>query len=99
MKSLKLNLAETNMLDEKQKAAINGGGACQCACRYANSGGSSTHNNGVANSKGGLQSKNFFGHYWNWPGDYYHDYVVPTPPTDTIPGEDDMTSIAKLDLD
>lgn len=46
-------------LDEKKMTSLKGGGdyiKCCCACAYANSGGSSTADNGSANFQGGLMS-------------------------------------------
>ncbi len=55
MRTLKLNVAEENILSNKEKGAIVGG-SCGCACRYAESGGSSTAANESANKAGGLHS-------------------------------------------
>ncbi len=68
MKNLKLNKLSSQRLAEKDMKNICGGLAqymryfpevgfitvCTCACRYANSGGSSTENNGDANYKNGI---------------------------------------------
>lgn len=55
MRTLKLSVAEENILSNKEKGAIVGG-SCGCACRYAESGGSSTAANGSANKAGDLHS-------------------------------------------
>jgi natural product precursor len=56
MKSLKLNNLEYSSLNEKEMKHITGGASCYCACMYANSGGSSTDDNGIANNVNGLHS-------------------------------------------
>lgn len=52
MHSLKLNSQERMSLSKKEMSKLKGGDYeiyCWCGCRYANSGGSSTMENGVAN--------------------------------------------------
>ena len=62
MKKLKLNRLSDQNLAEKQMNTLTGGEAsqcpagCCCACRYANQGGSSSSDNGKANTAGGLHS-------------------------------------------
>lgn len=59
MKSLKVNQIEKNQMSANEMNYILGGGGtnyCGCACAYADSGGSSTYNNGYANSRGGVNS-------------------------------------------
>jgi len=68
MKNLKINKLAENRLNEKEMNSINGGAGwyinlnggqatcCGCACRYANSGGSSDDANGWANSANNLAS-------------------------------------------
>ena len=55
MSNLKISIAEGSLLNEKELSAIYGG-SCGCACAYANSGGSSTEDNGAANNAGNLHS-------------------------------------------
>jgi len=59
MKSLKLNKINKNQLSAEQMNAVTGGGSgCGCSCYWANQGGSSTIDNGVANrDAGGLWSE------------------------------------------
>lgn len=57
MKTLKLNVAEENILSNKEKGAIVGGNTCGCACAYRNAGGSSIADNAEANHAGNLVSK------------------------------------------
>lgn len=59
MKSLKLsNLENSVELDSKEMSNVVGAASasCTCGCFYAETGGSSTNNNGSANAKGGLTS-------------------------------------------
>ena len=58
MKSLKLNKLNMNQLSKEQLSTIRGGSApsCTCGCCYANSGGSNTTDNGMANYEGGLKT-------------------------------------------
>ncbi|MDY3090516.1 MAG: TIGR04149 family rSAM-modified RiPP [Porphyromonas sp.] len=52
LKKIKLNKLAENSLAERQMQGIKGGSSCcGCGCYYAGRGGSSTHDNGVANSK------------------------------------------------
>lgn len=58
MKSLKLNKLNMNQLSKEQLSSVRGGAAtCTCGCCYANSGGSNTTDNGIANYDGGLRTK------------------------------------------
>ncbi|MDR1653927.1 MAG: TIGR04149 family rSAM-modified RiPP [Prevotellaceae bacterium] len=58
MKSIRLNQISANAMNAKEMNAIKGGEhCCGCGCKYANSGGSSSVNNGAANNAGGLKSK------------------------------------------
>ena len=59
MKNLKLTMTESNILSAKEANSIIGGNTCGCACRYANSGGSSTGDNSNANEAGNLVSKGY----------------------------------------
>lgn len=61
MKSLKLNQIEKTTLSNQELRQVKGGQSystyyCGCACAYADSGGSSTTDNGVANSRDNLSS-------------------------------------------
>ncbi len=62
MKKMKLNDMNSSLLDDYEMRKIRGGGVsfatmlCSCACKYANSGGSSTGSNGNANDANGLSS-------------------------------------------
>lgn len=61
MKTDKLKLHEISgsELNELEMCRVLGGGevgCCQCGCKYANSGGSSTSANNSANNAGGLTS-------------------------------------------
>jgi natural product precursor len=57
MKTLKLNKLNNDQLSKKQmKSVVGGSTVCQCCCLYANSGGSSVHDNAYANGAGGLNS-------------------------------------------
>lgn len=57
MKTLKINKTEKESLSNKEKALIKGGCTpCGCGCYYANSGGSSSDQNRMANNAGGLYS-------------------------------------------
>lgn len=57
MKNLKLTALEADELSKKAMKSINGGfTSCGCGCAYANSGGSSSQNNGLANAGTGLSS-------------------------------------------
>lgn len=51
LKKIKLNSLNDAELRDREMNALNGGRACGCGCNYAGSGGSSTYNNGTANSK------------------------------------------------
>jgi natural product precursor len=62
MNQLKLNTLANNRLHEKEMNFVIGGEdtaykkMCGCACKYANSGGSSTEANASANAKSNLSS-------------------------------------------
>lgn len=61
MRNIKLTKINDSVLTEQEMSNIRGGKTmattnCSCACRYANSGGSSTSANGNANNAGGLSS-------------------------------------------
>jgi natural product precursor len=56
MKNLKLNTLAQNAMKEKEMHQIKGGAGCGCSCYYANSGGSSSADNGCANSAHGWYS-------------------------------------------
>ena len=58
MKSLKLNNLEKSSLNEKEMKHVTGGDStiCYCGCLYANQGGSSTVDNGCANSVHGRET-------------------------------------------
>jgi natural product precursor len=57
MKNLKLNALASENLSKVEMNCISGGAnCCWCACAYANSGGSSTNDNGGANSSSGKNS-------------------------------------------
>ncbi|GHV34584.1 hypothetical protein FACS1894178_2370 [Bacteroidia bacterium] len=57
MKNLKLNKIAEQNLNEKQMHQIRGGASgCSCGCQYANNGGSSISNNGMANADNGLHA-------------------------------------------
>jgi len=75
MKTLKMNLVESSILNEKEMSAVQGGRDCTCGCLYANNGGSTTDANGKANSSGGpngLHSPGVKKAAYNADGDYYH---------------------------
>lgn len=56
-KRFKLNKLSGDALAQRQMKGIKGGIAlCQCACAYANRGGSSTQDNGTANRNTGKHS-------------------------------------------
>jgi natural product precursor len=55
-KNIKLTSLAQNVMKEKEMSHINGGKGCGCSCYYEGDGGSSTDDNGVANSKSGLNS-------------------------------------------
>lgn len=55
-KRLKLNKLSGDALAQRQMKGIKGGTLCQCACAYANKGGSSTQDNGTANRNEGKRS-------------------------------------------
>ena len=59
MKNLRLNQLSEVMLDEKEMCQLSGGGTpgcCQCSCKHADYGGSSTSANDCANNAGGYVS-------------------------------------------
>lgn len=56
MKKIKINHIENNTLAKLDMSNVFGGVTCGCACRYANSGGSSTNDNGAANIAAGKVS-------------------------------------------
>ena len=57
MKKIKLNALAAQTLSQIEMNAVKGGTAtCGCSCYYANSGGSSTMDNGYANRATGLKS-------------------------------------------
>lgn len=51
IKKIKLNKLADNSLAQREMKGIKGGACCSCGCFYANQGGSSTQDNGVANAK------------------------------------------------
>lgn len=55
MKNLKMNVAEENLLGNKEMSAVIGG-SCGCGCYYEGNGGSSTADNSSANAAGGKHS-------------------------------------------
>ena len=60
MKSLKLNQIEKSVLSTNEMNQVTGGDRiiCTCSCYWAGtSGGSSTHDNAMANAKLGIPSK------------------------------------------
>lgn len=58
MKSIKINHIESSHLSEAEMAHLEGGANCGCACRFADSGGSSTIDNKNANAANGWHSPN-----------------------------------------
>jgi len=59
MNELKLNKLANNALNNEEMHHTRGGEcvmACGCSCYYANSGGSSTRQNGCANAEKGIHS-------------------------------------------
>ena len=65
MKDLKLNALASENLSKVEMNQISGkGGVCCCACAYANTGGSSTNDNGSANCKAGKQSPQLDAQYY-----------------------------------
>lgn len=58
MKTIKLNKLQAHQLANREMKKINGGDAvsCGCGCCYSGNGGSSTYDNGTANSAGGKYS-------------------------------------------
>jgi natural product precursor len=55
MKTLKLNKLNTSKISTEQANKIRGGcSCCTCGCQWESNGGSSTMNNGIANSGKGL---------------------------------------------
>ena len=56
MKKLKLNALGKKNLTELEMNQVRGGGACGCSCYYADNGGSSSGDNGSANSHAGIFS-------------------------------------------
>lgn len=64
MKTLKANRIEKERLSDKEKSRILGGtpsaGMCGCGCKYENSGGSSSVDNGLANADAGIWSGDAF---------------------------------------
>ena len=59
MNTLKLNTLEKNILSQKEMNNLNGGESCGCGCLYQSQGGSSTQDNGFANSSGGKDSSEY----------------------------------------
>jgi natural product precursor len=62
MKNLKLNSLEKREMNDIKGGTP--GDCCGCACAYANTGGSSSVNNGNANQAGGLNSTASIKRYW-----------------------------------
>nr|WP_314750366.1 TIGR04149 family rSAM-modified RiPP [uncultured Porphyromonas sp.] len=56
LKKIKLNKLSDDALAQRQLKALKGGAQCICACAYANRGGSSTMDNGLANRDSGRYS-------------------------------------------
>jgi natural product precursor len=57
LKVLKLNQLSNANLDNRHMNSVKGGSrCCVCGCAYADSGGSSSVDNNLANVAGGLQS-------------------------------------------
>lgn len=59
MKNLNFLMTENSILTSKEANSIIGGNTCGCACRYADSGGSSIADNSSANEAGNLISKGY----------------------------------------
>lgn len=64
MKNLKSDFLEKQQLSTLEQSRVLGGASCGCACRYANSGGSSTADNKSANAASGLHSPGMIHHTW-----------------------------------
>ena len=56
VEKLVLNQLAKKELTQRQQAMIKGGRGCTCGCCYANSGGSSSVDNGLVNCYGSLRT-------------------------------------------